>query len=141
MISLKKTMVLIFLILSLSSCGKKKNTAVEYEFVEGTKVYAYHLQSQKIEEVYVDFTIKTYTDVFQIYTIYQNYLPLNYESMGCSNVSLLSAKVEENMVYYEVDSFIYLTEDMDIFVSLLDYMNRDLGYDGSKIICNDKIIT
>lgn len=137
---MKKMLALIFLFLSLTSCRSKMSQPVEFEISDRTKVYAYHREDKTIKDVYIAYTVRTVYDVFYLYTIYQNYLPENYTSMGTANVSLLQTKIEKDTVYYTVDTFIYLTEDLKIFSHLLQRMNQELGYTSTKIICNDKII-
>lgn len=135
-----RKLFLFFFLFSLSSCSESQPKTAEYEVAEQNLVYAYSVEDEQIKDVYVDYAIQDYIDVFELYTIYQNYLPPAYTSMGTSNVALEKAEVIDNVVVYEVDSFIYLVQDLDVFASLLSKTNQLLGYQGSKIICKDKII-
>lgn len=137
---MKKILAVVVLLFFLTSCRTEKNRPVEFEISDRTKVYAYHREDKTIKDVYIAYSVRTVYDVFYLYTIYQNYLPESYTSMGTANVSLLQVKTEKNTVYYTVDAFIYLTEDLNIFSSLLQRMNQELGYSSTKIICNEKII-
>ncbi len=135
-----KKLCFVFMILLLSSCSSRKPKKAEFEYASETKVYAYSLKDKKINDIYIDYKIEDYQDVFELYTIHQNYLPLSYSSMGSSNVELIHAEVIDNIVYYEVDSFISLVQDLDIFTLLLNKTNQELGYAGAKIIYKDNII-
>lgn len=135
-----KRLIILILLLLLTSCNHSNN---EYSIEENnlTKVYAYSTRNEKIEEVYVEYEIKSHEDVFNLYTIHQNYLPLNYTSEGSGNVKLISSKIEDNIVYYEVDVFIKAVENLDIFHKLLAQANADLGYSSVEIIYNNEKIS
>lgn len=105
-----------------------------------TKAYGYSKINYKIEEIYIEYELNDYVDVFNLYTIHQNYLPLNYVSKGSGNVGLLDSKVENNIVYYEVDAYINTVENLDIFYELLTKTNMNLGYSSVEIIYNNEKI-
>lgn len=135
-----KRLIVLIILLFLTGCNHSNN---EYSIEENnlTKVYAFSTTNEKIEEVYVDYEIKSHEDVFNLYTIHQNYLPLNYTSEGSGNVKLISSKIEDNIVYYEVDVFIKKIENIDIFHKLLVQANADLGYSSVEIIYNNEKIS
>lgn len=70
------TLFLFLLTVFLTSC--ERSISVSYEAVEEWKVYAIEEESKKIQEVYVDYAIEDAVDLFELYTIYQNYLPMGY---------------------------------------------------------------
>lgn len=137
---MKKLVFLIFIILMLSAC-QNKNIEIEYEYDNASLVYAYNIENKSIEKVYIDYEINDYIDVFNIYTIYQNYLPNHYGSMASANVKLLNSYVEDEIVYYDVDSYIYLSKDIEIFLNLLRAMNKQLGYKDTILIHNYEQVT
>lgn len=134
-----KRIIVIFLLFFLTSCT---NQSSEYilEAEELTKAYGYSKINYKIEEIYIEYELDDYIDVFNLYTIHQNYLPLNYVSKGSGNVGLLDSKVENNIVYYEVDAYINTVENLDIFYELLTKTNMNLGYSSVQIIYNNEKI-
>ena len=135
-----KIFFILICIFSLTSCKKNPKTETEFYYAEMTKVYGYNIQTKQIEAFEMEYVIQDYIDVFSLYTIHQNYLPICYRSFGTANVGLIEAVVEDGVVGYHVDNYIYLTTDLDIFTSLLKKMNADLGYLDTKILLNDKQI-
>ncbi len=134
---MKKLGIIFLFLFFLVSCNKREYD-VKYEITNESKIFAYNIETQKIEEAYTYFKIEEVEDVFLLYTKYQNYLPCGYSSMGSANVSLLKTEIKEEVVYYEVDNYISLLEDKDIFLSLLIQTNQDLGYKNTIIIYNGK---
>lgn len=104
---------------------------VDYISKEDCVAYAYCIQSGSIEEVLIDYEIKSPMDVFNLYTIYQNYLPIGYSSEISSNLSLIECSYNKNMVVYKVEG---LPNNYSIFYDLLLKQNKMLGYDDVKII-------
>lgn len=135
---MKKNLLFLLLFL-LTSCSKSIDK-IEYELEQETDVYAYNLETKQIEEVTIFYDVKSAIDVFELYTIYQNNLPLGYSSMASANVSLLEIKIEDNIVYYEVDNYVSLVEDLLIFSEILSQTNNNLGYEDTKIIYNGNLI-
>lgn len=137
---MKKLVFLILIILMLSAC-QNKDIEIQYEYDNASLVYAYNIENKSIEKVYIDYEINDYIDVFNIYTIYQNYLPNHCGSMASGNVKLLNSYVENEIVYYDVDSYIYLSKDIEIFLNLLRAMNKQLGYKDTILIHNYEQVT
>lgn len=137
MIILKKYIFLI--ILFLTSCSNS-NSDNKIELKNPTTVYAYNVKNKKIEEVNIKYEIEDVKDVFDLYTKYQNILPLGYVAMSSCNVELLEYKISDNTCYYYVDNYISLVDDIEIFSNLLSSTNCLLGYAETKIIYNDNII-
>ena len=135
---MKKISILLILLI-LTSCSKSIDK-IEYELEEETSVYAYNLESKQLEEIQIVYDIKTVEDVFYLYTLYQNNLPIGYVSMASANVGLLDIKIEENTVYYVVDNYVCLVDDLEIFSCLLEKTNMALGYEKTKIIYNGSVI-
>lgn len=96
--------ICILLVLLLTSCSRSVKVSVE----EGTmnKVYAVDNQSGQLIEVDVEYEIHNETDLFELYTIYQNQLPVGCHSLGTPNITLLEAYVEDDVIYYVVDRYI-----------------------------------
>lgn len=128
----------IFILINLVSCNNKK---AEFEYKNYTTVYAYNIELNIIEEVEIEYEINDYIDVFNLYTKHQNNLPIGYTSSSSACISLKSSYVKNNIVYYEVDDYIFLSKDYTTFLSLLKKENRNLGYINTKIINNDNILS
>lgn len=136
---MKKLIVLVAL-LFLVSCKPTQIDDVEYEITTTSLVYGYNVASNTLEAVELPYEIDDCIDVFELYTKYQNRLPLDYVSYASSNVELLDMKIEDSIVYYTVDSFIYLCDNLELFLHLLDETNRLLGYKDTVVLYMDKII-
>ena len=54
------------------------------------------------------------------------------------NIELLECRVEDFMVIYEVDRFIFVDSDVSLFKQLLDKTNELYGYGKCKILFNGK---
>ena len=63
-----------------------ENNSYYYEIKEEKKLYAYNLNNNNIELVYVDYEIEEPNDIFYLLTTYQNYLPIGYNSCCYKNV-------------------------------------------------------
>ena len=127
----------IFILLFCSSCSSKVNVSCEkgIEYV----IFAKNDINLQIEEVYVERSIENYVDIFLIYTKYQNSIPIGYSSVLNSNVSLLKSEVLDNVVYYYVDNYIFLSDinSIDIVINntLMHY-----GYKRGHILFNNSYI-
>lgn len=130
---------LLFILLFLTGCSNSKIND-KYMIGKEATIYAYNINNKEIEEVNIIYNIENVEDVFKLYTIYQNTLPLGYVSMSTCNVGLIDYKIEDNTCYYYVDKYISLVDDLEIFSSILKSTNRLLGYKETKIIYNDNII-
>lgn len=104
---------------------------IDYVIKGDSSVYAYCIESKRIEEVYLNYEINNPLDIFELYTIYQNYLPIGYSSMISSNLNLIECSYNKNMVIYKVDN---LPNNYSIFYDLLLKQNKLLGYNDVKII-------
>ena len=134
---MKKLLFLSILFLLFVGCDKNEDINI---IIDEKEVYLYAIDydDEKIKKISVNYEIKDYNDIFNIYTIYQNRLPIGYYVNANSNVTLLKSYVNDNNVYYVVDKYIYLTEDINLFVNILSLSNKLLGYDKTFIICNNK---
>lgn len=121
-----KLLCLLFLFL-LSSCSR--SVEVSYEEGKLTPVYAIENKSGNLCLVSIEYTIENEYHLFDLYTIYQNYLPEGYHSSGSPNVTLLNAYVQNQEIYYIVDRYILLgdikalQEMMCKTAMLYDYKN------------------
>lgn len=134
---MKKLLFLSILFLLFVGCDKNEDINI---IIDEKEVYLYAIDydDEKIKKISVNYEIKDYNDIFNIYTIYQNRLPIGYYVNANSNVTLLKSYVNDNNVYYVVDKYIYLTEDINLFVNILSLSNKLLGYNKTFIICNNK---
>lgn len=130
----KLTIFLLGMVLFLTGC--ERSISVSYEEVQEWKVYAVEEKSQLIKEVYVDFTIVDAVDLFELYTIYQNHLPIGFSSPLSPNISLIDVKIEENTITYIVDNYI-LVSDVDCFKELIVPTAKLYGYANVHIIFNE----
>ncbi|MDE6583781.1 MAG: hypothetical protein K2K15_00100 [Anaeroplasmataceae bacterium] len=131
-------LLLVFISCFLTSC--KKQYEIHYE--EGTliSVFAIQEKSNRIEELWIEYEILDEVDLFNLYTIHQNYLPIGYSSPVGPNVSLISSSVSNKKVSYYVDNFILLTEDLTAFQQLLQKTGKAFGYEEIHIFFNDKCL-
>ncbi len=130
-----KILLLVFFIL-LTGCSQPEVT-ISCEKPNMLKVYAYTNQTNELEEVLVDYTFTNEADLFNLYTVYQNYLPLGYHSSGSANVSLQDYYVENKVIYYVVDRYILLV-DYNAFVSVLAATARLYDYQDVHILLEGK---
>lgn len=134
---MKKVYFVILLVFFLIGCNSENE--IEVDIVESNNyIYAIDYNNNQIKKVLIDYEIKDYNDIFLIYTIFKNKLPLGYYVNSNSNVTLLKSYILENNVYYIVDKYIYLTEDIGLFVEILTLSNKLLGYDKTFIVYNNK---
>jgi len=140
MVSLmKRIIIILFFVILLCGCKAKR---LECSYEEGNlyKAFAYSTISMEIEEVYVEYELNDYDDVFNLYTIHQNHLPLNFVSMGNANIGLIASSVENDIVYYEVDIYINLVDNLEIFTNLLRKSNEELGYIDTIIMYDNEVL-
>lgn len=127
--------VLCFLLFLCTSC--KKNVDVVFSNYEGIMVYAIEEKTNQLKEIEIDYSISNEKELFYLYTIYQNQLPLGYSSPANPNITLNSAYRKENVVYYEVDNFI-LFSDLSVFQEVLEKTGKCLDISEVHIILNQK---
>lgn len=132
----KYTFLFLFL---LTSCNKDITT--QFIIEDMSSCYAISIENNSIELIDVDYEINDYIDVFILYTINQNHLPLGYYVESSSNVELIDSYLEGNDVYYVVDAYIYLTEDIESFENILSLTNKLIGYDKTFIIYDNNYLT
>jgi hypothetical protein len=134
---MKKIYLILLYFVFLTSC--KPKSEIDIEIVDKNNyVYAIDYNDKVIKKVFINYEINDYNDVFNLYTIYKNRLPLGYYSNSNSNVSLLKSYVLDNNVYYVVDKYIYLTDDIKLFIEILTLSNKILGYNKTFIVYNNK---
>lgn len=134
---MKKLYIFIIYILLLVGCDK--NNEINIEIIENNSyVYAIDYNDKIIKKIPIKFEIKDYNDLFYLYTIYQNRLPLGYYVDVNSNVALIKSYVEDNNVYYVVDKYINLTKNVNMFLEVLTLSNKLLGYNKTFIVYNNK---
>lgn len=134
---MKKVVYILLLLFLLCSC---KNKNIEYEHKKSQEVYAYNIVNNEIELVEIDYIINDYIDVFNLYTINQNNLPIGYCSLCYTNLELLSSSIDKNEIKYYVNIYIKLVDDLEIFKSLIIKTNLLLFEKNSIFISNGKII-
>ncbi len=132
----KYTFLFLFL---LTSCNKDITT--QFIIEDMSSCYAISIENNSIELIDVDYEINDYIDVFILYTINQNHLPLGYYVESSSNVELIDSYLDGNDVYYVVDVYIYLTEDIESFENILSLTNKLIGYDETFIIYDNNYLT
>lgn len=134
---MKKIYLILLYFVFLTGC--KPKSEIDIEIVDKNNyVYAIDYKDKVIKKVFINYEINDYNDVFNLYTIYKNRLPLGYYSNSNSNVSLLKSYVLDNNVYYVVDKYIYLTDDIELFIEILTLSNKLLGYNKTFIVNNNK---
>lgn len=115
--------------------GCKSTVHVTCEREETIQVYAFTNDGEKLELVDIDYAIEDEVDLFELYTIYQNYLPQNYHSCASANMELLSSSVRQKVIFYEVDRFI-LNSPLEKLKGLLDATGKLYGYKEVHFIFN-----
>ena len=128
--------ILFFLI--LSSCY---NSSINYDTtrLKGSKAYAYNIEDEIIELVNVELIINDPKDVFDLYTLNFNYLPIGYSSMAINGLELYSYKIINDDVYYNVNEYIRLVYDFDIFYELIIKTNKLIGFNNTYIVFKNNI--
>lgn len=131
-----KLFLLVFLLL-LSGCSR----SVEVSYEEGslTSVYALENKSNKVSLVSIEYTLENEYQLFDLYTIYQNYLPEGYHSPGSPNITLLEAYVAQQEIYYVVDRYILLINLQEL-KELMSQTAKLLNYQDVHFILEQKII-
>ncbi len=130
-----KKLTFIVLIILLSSCSPK--VEISSELGQMTEVYALSNDDNKIELVSVVYEISNEVDLFELYTIYQNYLPEGYHSCASPNMTLISSSIQQNNIYYEVDHFI-LSSSCETLQEILLDTGKLYGYDEVHFIYNQQ---
>lgn len=134
-----KLIFIAFIVFFLSSCNH--NLKVSYELDESlTQVFALCEEDKVVKSIKIDYDIKTEEDVFLLYTIFQNNLPLGYVSPAHANITLLQCKIENDNIYYYVDSFIFLSSDISLFLEILTKTNQLYGYGTAHVFYNEREI-
>ena len=112
----------------LSSCY---TSSINYDTtrLKGSKAYAYNIEDEIIELVNVELIINNPKDVFDLYTLNFNYLPIGYSSMA---INVLD-------VYYNVNEYISLVYDFDIFYELIIKTNKLIGFNNTYIVFKNNI--
>ena len=121
-----------FIILFLCGCS---NRVINYEIIDNNNlVYALSIENNDLCLVNVDYKITNEKDVFLLYTIYQNYLPVGYTSPAISNISLLDCYSDDYYTYYVVDIYLDLVTDLDRFIDCISKTNRLYGFNDNIIL-------
>lgn len=131
-----KLFLLVFLLL-LSGCSR----SVEVSYEEGSliSVYALENKSNKSSLVSIEYTLENEYQLFDLYTIHQNYLPEGYHSPGSPNITLLEVYVDQQEIYYVVDRYILLVNLQEL-KELMSQTARLLDYQDVHFILEQKII-
>lgn len=132
---MKKLLLLFLFIILLVGCRRYD---YDYEYKGQTKVYAYSLSNNEILLIDIDLEIKNEADVFNLYTINQNYLPVGYTSFCYTNLELISSSVTNKEIIYVVSDFIKLVDNLEVFKSLIYETNYLLFEKESIFINNNK---
>lgn len=116
--------MLLLMILFMSGCN-----SVDYEVVKiDNQAYVINILDYNICCVNIEYEIKDEEDVFLLYTIYQNYLPIGYISPACSNISLIDCYSNDYYTFYEVDLYIDFVSDISLFKECITKTNRLYGF-------------
>ena len=134
---MKKLLLLFLFIILLVGC-RRYDYDYDYEYKGQTKVYAYSLSNNEILLIDIDLEIKNEADVFNLYTINQNYLPVGYTSFCYTNLELISSSVTNKEIIYVVSDFIKLVDNLEVFKSLIYETNYLLFEKESIFINNNK---
>ena len=129
-ISLSLCFILFFL------CSCRSAVTVSFEEKEETLIFALEDCTNNIKEISMEYTIDDEQDLFYLYTIYQNYLPIGFSSPASPNVSLLKSCVNQHTVSYYVDNYIFLC-DIPLFFEVLTKTGKQFGYKEIQIFFND----
>ena len=125
-------MWIVFLfLLTLSGC--KQQIAVSYENSMTYKVYAVHEKKLQVEQVEIEYQITDIQSIFELYTIYQNHLPVGYFSPASPNIELLEYKQTNKDIYFTVNQFIYVS-NISLFKEVLQKTSQIYGYEQIHIL-------
>lgn len=128
-------------LLVLTGC-KNKEMKVEYQLIQpDTSVYAIDDVTEELVRVDIDFAIESKEDIFYLYTIYQNHLPVGVHSNGNGNIELIDCYEQDEEVYYVVNSFILLVDELPVFQSLITKTNALYHYGPAHFILNGRKLT
>lgn len=133
---MKRLIALLLVLLFCSSCTKSK-IEVEYEiYVLDTNVFALHEKTQEVVCVSIDYSITDPESIFQLYTVYQNHLPIGYSSPANPNISLLEVYEKNQEHYFVVDNYVLLVENVSLFLEVLSKTSMENGYGKVHLILN-----
>lgn len=135
-----KKIFLLLAVISFFLTACKKQYEIHYETGDLISVFAIEEKTNRIEELWIEYEILDEVDLFNLYTIHQNYLPIGYSSPVNPNVSLIYSSVSNKVVNYYVDNFILFTEDLTSFQELLKKTGKAFGYEEIHIFFNDKCL-
>ena len=132
MVILLKKILLIF-VLFLSSCSKVEMV------LENAKLYPCYAVNVEgnYELIYVDYVILDEVDIFELFTIKQNNLPINFYSYGNGNITLERSVIINDCVYYYVDRFVFLS-DVEMFKKQLELNVKLYNYSDVFLILNNE---
>lgn len=131
---MKRWIMICLCVLFLCSC--RKSIEVSFEKQKETLIYAIEQDTNEIKQVSIDYNLTNDLELFYLYTIYQNCLPIGFVSPANPNVTLLSSVVKNHIVYYTVDNFILLS-DIPKLHEVLVKTGKTLNYREIHIILND----
>lgn len=126
----------LFLVIILFLSGCKKGIIVDYNLEKlDTKFYVVN-SNNSIECINIEYKVIDEEDIFFLYTIYQNYLPLGYFSPAHANINLIDCYTEGKYTYYEVDFYIDIVKDLDLFKECLSKTNKIYGFGNAVFLKN-----
>lgn len=129
------------LIIVLFLFGCSNDVSVFYELKEDNYyAYAVNIKTNEIKKVNIEFEINDYEDIFLLYTRYQNYFPIGYSVFSHCNISLIDTYIKDKDIYYIVDNYILLVENIELFQELLTKTNAIYGYGKAHFINNGNIL-
>ena len=129
-----------YALILLTSCSNNNSTE-KYNLIQYIDVHAFNIESDELEVVSIDYDINNPEDVFILYSIDQNYLPVGYTSECYANVCMLDYKIIHNDVYYIVDDYILNVSNLNKFNQLLSLGVKKLGYKNAYILYNNALLT
>lgn len=117
-------------------CSCRREVSVFFEEKEEIFIYALEDSTNRLKEISVDYKIENEVDLFCLYTIYQNSIPMGFSSPASPNVSLIKSSVVNSEVNYFVDNYIFLC-DVPLFYEVLAKTGKQFGFEKIHIFFND----
>ncbi len=132
---MKRLFFIGFFLFSLCSC--KSSVDVSFKEAEVNKIYAIYDLTEELKEIELDYPIENEAELFHIYTIYQNHLPIGYSSPANPNVELVSSILKDGCISYYVNNFILLS-DLETLHQALMLTGKQFGFKEIHIFLNEK---
>lgn len=132
---MKRFLLIGIFLFCLTSC--KRQVDVTFQNAEVTQIYAIEDVTNELKVIELEYPIENERELFCIYTIYQNHLPLGYSSPASPNLELVTSSLLDGCVQYDVNNFIFLS-DLKQFHKALLLTGKQFGYKEIHIFFNEK---